>query len=130
MGEIKFRAWDKVNKKMRNDFFVRADGWVMSGGKFVNTTHKKQKFIIMRSTGLKDNYGNEIYEGDILGEEKESFAVVVWIEEETRFGLKFPNGHIDKSRMTLIDWFDNWKYRNWRVIGNIYENPELLEVNK
>jgi len=123
MRKIKFRAWDKKLNRFDDRFPLELRDFGKLGYTIANNDFVFQQYI-----GLKDRSGREIYEGDVLGEEEEPFAVVVWDEEGARFGLKFPNDHIDKSRMTLIDWFDNWKYRNWRVIGNIYENPELLEV--
>ena len=86
--------------------------------------------ILMQYTGLKDRKGNDIYEGDILGEDDKVFAVVVWIAEQTRFGLMFPPfDSVDKSRMALMDWFDHWQYTDWQVIGNIFENSDLLNNN-
>jgi hypothetical protein len=77
-----------------------------------------RKYQVMQYTGLKDNSGKEIYESDIL-----SFDNKVW------------GGKITKH--FLIEWKDNsacfigvgvpsdWKI-HCEVIGNIYENPELL----
>jgi|GEM_PF-4447733 len=79
-------------------------------------------------TGYTDRWGQRIKEGDVLGEEGNPFAVVVWDSQDNRFRLKFlPEGVIDHSRMTLEDWFDHWKYTDWKVLGNIHENPELIK---
>jgi len=128
MRLIKFRAWHKKLKAMFLDVGVNK-GDVLYDTRW----YRKDEVVLMQYTGLRDMNGREIYEGDILGEEDEPFAIVVWVEEEARFGLKFPSidgGYVDKSRITLTDWFDHWRYRNWKVIGNIYENPELLDEER
>ena len=62
MREIKFRAWDNKQNKMRNDgFSIYYDGSIQ----FADSIESKD-FILMQYTGLKDKNGKEIYEGDIL----------------------------------------------------------------
>lgn len=83
---------------------------------------------LMQSTGLKDKVGNEIYEGDILlfnnsiNDEKWKCAVV---HRHGSFVCEYL-----KNR--TYNHFDCWNVPkvSWEVIGNIYENPELLEVPK
>ena len=106
MREIKFRAW---NSKGMTYFTL-------------NHTGLRGLTELMQYTGLKDNYGIEIYEGDIVGDAEKVFGIVVWDKENARFTIEFPSG-IDTSRMSIADWFDHWKYTDWRVIGNKYENP-------
>lgn len=68
-------------------------------------------------TGLKDKNGVEIYEGDILSDENLTKGIVKYDNYEAAFLVDFSKNDIHN----LID-VDTWA----EVIGNIYENPELL----
>ena len=135
MRELKFRAWDKRYKRMSQPFGIGGDISCLvyfpeENGKLDSilievVACEKERFVIMQYTGLKDLEGREIYEGDIIGENKEVFGIVVWDKANARFAVKFDN-YVDASRMSIYDWMEHWKYRNWRVIGNIYQNPEIL----
>jgi len=140
MREIKFRGkracipeWvygDLVYSDQKNVFIIektRYRSYSIKCGAAEN--YKVIPKTVGQYTGLKDVNGRKIYEGDILGDDNDVFAVVVWVKEGARFGLQF-DGQIDTNRMTITDWFDTWKYTDWKVIGNIYDNPELLEVQK
>src|SRR3989304_9140917 len=79
------------------------------------------EFEIMQYTGLKDKNGKEIYEGDIL-RTNEHIDFIVW--NEKKCGFSYSN---DKSNMSLPQWFEHGQYSGTEIIGNIYENPELLK---
>ena len=117
MREIKFRAWD--GRKI-----IQSYAHIGSGGRMYtsHTQNPEPDYIVMQYTGLKDRHGVEIYEGDIIkyitqyyGNKVEHQKVVEWIDdmqddsfgESLSMGYRFHGGDIE-------------------VIGNIYENPDLL----
>lgn len=112
MRQIKFRAWDKRT----NEMFT--DGLVVSKDGILCCFNGENQCEIMQFTGLNDKNGKEIYEGDI---------VVVKSENNKLIGRVF--WEIDRYRIADKMWV-NSIYRlnefDLKVIGNIYENPELL----
>jgi len=129
MRTIKFRAWDKEDKKMYEVYHLCPQN-IESGGirLFKSKMHCDENLWqslgsveLMQFTGLTDKNGKEIYEGDIL---------------ETGNGLKFPvewNIAWGCWMMAGLEpfitqcnnvYFDETKFGE--VIGNIYENPELI----
>ena len=124
MREIKFRAWLKYKKEMldnaRPDFFCKQLHYLCdnsAGGQDVLGV-STEDIELMQYTGLKDTNNKEIYEGDIfhIGSKKILY-VVEWID----CGLKGKQIR-NKSCIGLDYWKDDIE-----VIGNIYENPELIE---
>lgn len=116
MREIKFRAWDKENNKMfhygsNEGFFAHAEC---------------HDWPVMQYTGLKDKNGKEIYEGDIIEYLSmtgiSTRGVVEW-GQTAAFYLHSP----DQGNL-LFDEFTGCFHEDehWKVLGNIYENPELI----
>lgn len=93
-------------------------------------------------TGLRDKNGKLIFEGDILKGfsypflsegEYNYYAVVVWLENSPAFGIytiKNPKSKVRGISSGNTEYMDEWDSNNWEVIGNVYDNPELLEVER
>ena len=131
--DIKFRAWLKEEKKMviveTIDFSEKSIQY-LEKNEIIDTYLLRTKFLedidLMQYTGLKDKNGKEIYEGDIL---KYNFpydgrlkhvSLVKFVETEASFGIKDRYGNeIPLYRIAANNYFE--------VIGNIYENEELLK---
>lgn len=81
-------------------------------------------YSIMQSTGLFDKNGKEIFEGDIV-DYKGRKAVIKWHGSYASFIYRF----VDELNKRSAEWYQLYlTYLKCEVIGNIYENPELLEV--
>jgi uncharacterized phage protein (TIGR01671 family) len=129
---IKFRAWDERNNKWitDGDIYMSHDGQFFAGD-FDNppvvAIHESK---ITFSTGLKDKYGQEIYEGDILGARVDSRDILKCevLFNSPSFCRKWLNQNTVKLRGTeteVLPWNTHIIYE---VLGNIYENPNLLEI--
>lgn len=80
---------------------------------------------LMQSTGLKDKNGKEIFKGDIV-DYKGRKALVSWHGSYASFIYRF----VDELQKRNAEWNPLYlAYMRCEVIGNIYENPELWEVN-
>ena len=79
---------------------------------------------LMQSTGLKDKNGKEIFEGDILKSNKYITSVFY---ERGAYCVKFRRNPNTTVTMNVISFIEKYKTK---IVGNIYENPELLEVKE
>jgi hypothetical protein len=75
-----------------------------------------ERFVVMQYTGLRDKNHKEIYEGDIIKSKLDNIGKVIWKDSMAAFYIIFKQGN---------DLLEGWN-RDGEVIGNIYENPELL----
>ena len=115
--EIKFRAWDKlVNQWVKFNQPPKAVTG-KSTSRILNIHGSDDNVVFMQFTGLKDKNGQEIYEGDIVKIDG-MVGKVFWDKEWTQF----------KCQWTPHQFFSLMTYpKNREVIGNIYENKELLK---
>ena len=144
MREIKFRAWDRirmynVEKLVIGDVSYpdEVEGYNIWG-------EDKSSMILMQYTGLKDKNGKEIYEGDIvLYPTTESEYVDVGVGNvkvaEQQINNFYPIEFFEGEFGMNVKQDDETLYKGWQslkeikscvdyieIIGNIYENPELL----
>jgi len=111
---IKFKAWDRNSAKFIGWFRMLKDGF----GSYLNNVHYK----VLQFTGLKDKNGKEIYEGDIIktlfmGQKGIIIGEVIWADSGFFVGYK-------EYKDDLFPWSF---YKVVEVIGNKFENPELLK---
>jgi len=127
MRENKFRAWNKKERRLYSPFLLDDIGtdefglYIICEKDYMRGSW--EDYIIMQYTGLKDKNGKEIYEGDVIKYRE------------------YPNN--EKSELCKIEWLDSYEGDGFKmtgfvspaydyptdieIIGNIHENPELLE---
>lgn len=121
--KINIRAWDKIDNRMAPVEELHR-GWVAipvydeDGGHLEK--RKLDDVVLMLDTGLHDKNGKEIYEGDILGkknpEDVGGFS--------GKWKIEFGHSTCDDYGSETIGY--RMVEKDYEIIGNIYENPELL----
>ena len=117
----KFRAWDKETKTMNGMAEI-----YRNRNQEIELHPRDENIILMQSTGLKEKNGKEIFEGEIV-DYKGRKAVIKWHGSYASFIYRF----VDELKERVSEWHPLFlAYYHFEVIGNIYENPELLEVEE
>ena len=128
MREIEFRAWDNLEKRMRKvvSLYWRDDKLVSAKLEGDNEPISIEgRLVIEEWTGLYNRAGQKIYVGDILALYRKDGSIdnvcqVIWDELDDEYNWK-PVG--EDSWSDIFSAF----YDDYKVIGNIHENPELVE---
>lgn len=123
-----FRAWDKETQSLRDVLVI---DWLnelvdLEGGRI---DRQFDEVELMQFTGLKDKNGVEIFEGDIVAVENHPFQR----KENSSVGMEIEGDYVVGWNQHDLTWCVGdlllARLKPYvRVIGNIYENPELLEV--
>lgn len=133
---IKFRAWDKDNKRWlrHNDPQhmipprYPATIWDSETDFTFQLTTMLFDIVLCQFTGLHDKNGKEIWEGDVVADADKYDTgedVSRWVVVYRDGSFWFQNPRDSRNRNTF-DWLKDNDCWNEKVIGNIYENPELL----
>jgi uncharacterized phage protein (TIGR01671 family) len=163
MREIKFRAWDRAEKRMVTDMnseglilIPTSPGWGVAQSNEVKGVNEWDDYLFswtdadiidgrwepLQFTGLWDKNGKEIYEGDIIIRpveptdwNKKQFhinklsmekSLIVWDEENAGFEERFRPGNSMHPFFEIVRLVD--VENKIEIIGNIYENTELIKV--
>ena len=117
--EIKFRAWDKRHNSMEyiNDLY-----WFEENGIH---NFNDDNYVFMQNTGLKDKNGKEIYDSDIVKVTWGSGKIVFYeVKYCGSLGYHYLRDTKNKEDDDIICIYD---YSQMDVIGNVFDNPELLK---
>lgn len=137
MREFKFRAWVLKDEAL--------DGLMENTMEYdVESFHdplyeyKRGNIILMQYTGLEDKNGRELYELDITKDKFGNLDVICWVNSSGAYATVPINLYLEgEYEYTVVDefgtdcFFENNAPGDFlEVIGNIYENPELLEESE
>ena len=121
--EFKFKMWDKRDKEMsQHDEII-----VLPSEDTLDSIFKTDRYLFLLYSGLKDENGNEIYDGCIHSEKVEVDGEMI----DSTLPVVFENGAFwldesyakDKSLLKLLCEYNDAPLN---IVGNIYENPKLL----
>lgn len=130
----KFRCWDErlgLTEVVSIDFFrkkIKINHWEYGDSNFFPL----DEVVLMQSTGLKDKNGVEIFEGDIVKvtDEDEAYSYISVVKNYAEegypaFDIEYPSDWEYESN--ALSTIMSGGYETIEIIGNIYENPNLLE---
>lgn len=121
----RFRAWDKEYKEM-----VQVDALVFDE-QIIKATYKNgnvvkediKNYVLMQSTGLRDKNGKEIFEGDVAKMAKNVYSEPTYYEVVRHRGGAY---RLESKQYGCELWL---RHTDCEIAGDIYKNPELLEVS-
>lgn len=124
----KFRAWDKISKTMFPVMMIDfGQSYVMI--EEINGLWCERGFDeveLMQSTGLFDENGKELFENDVIRDSDGFEGIVQYDESYGMYGIAYLPTLSNGIDMTFEELKDNFRNK-FEVIGNVWENPELLE---
>ena len=133
MVDNKFKIWDEENKEMIGPFNLRSaiNNWEYITGRLAFEKH----YRLIWFTRLKDKNGKERFENDIIKGKytKKTYDALVFqkgefIAIQQMCGLKIINEKIESEDNDFVRYGGSVEYFNEEIIGNIFENPELIKI--
>lgn len=131
MRDLKFRAWDNTNNKMIIPGIYDSFHLHMTWTGNVYKEGKLQDYIFMQFTGLKDKNGKEMYFEDVViirddesdnPPHAQTFKIV---QDDFGIPVFYSLGHYEN--WDFLEFFSSRRNNDFEIIGNMYENPELLK---
>lgn len=114
---IKTKAWDYEKKKWVEHYSINPEGFAYTD----ESEEPNFNINLLQFTGLKDKHGKEIYEGDIIEFEYHNGGGFSRVKEP----VTFYNGQFSVWQESINNYNENCE-----IIGNIFENPKILNENK
>ena len=135
----KFRAWDRTRNEMNyrvmvgncdtnDENWTCPSIWVEDKQRWV---HFDDYECIMQSTGLHDKNGKEIFEGDVIAIEVDDTETPInaRVSQNSKIGVLMFHVFEDNEDVPMVELLEDNSVA-FEIIGNVYENPELLEVTE
>lgn len=130
---LKYRMWNKITSKLH-----RVDGLYFDNKEvqYIDEVGilrfiKFENSILMQSTGLHDKNGKEIFEGDVIAIEVDDTGTPInaRVFQNSKIGVLMFHVFEDNEDVPMVELLEDNSVA-FEIIGNIYENPELLEVTE
>lgn len=118
MREIKFRAWDMKEKKMYDVYMGLSDACPDDMQPIDRVFEWPEIYIPLQYTGLKDKNGVQAHYGDLFRNNEGDILLIEKDVEGVQWRTRLPNKNYEYGTIFQV--------KKGEVIGNIYENPELL----
>ncbi|WP_247949695.1 YopX family protein [Streptococcus mitis] len=119
----RYRAWLKKEQKMDN--YIDHISWLEDElyciGDGITYMVSAEDLVLMQSTGLKDKNGKEIFEGDIVKMAKDVYSEPTYYEVVRHYGGAY---RLESKQHGCELWL---RHADCEVVGNVYENRDLLE---
>ena len=121
--KLKFRAWLKKRQEMDNeiDHISWLEDELYCIGDGITYMVSAEDLVLMQSTGLVDKNGKEIFEGDIVKMSKDVYSEPTYYEVVRHYGGAY---RLESKQHGCELWL---RHTDCKVVGNVYENRELLE---
>jgi uncharacterized phage protein (TIGR01671 family) len=142
MRDFQFKVWDNdSNRFLEIDYInfnrdgsikelILIDGYDFDIGCVEYHSYTPNDVEILQYSGIKDKNGKKIYEGDII-EKYISTDGLKPKKKKIKLKIYFEHGEFKAKRITKVPksykWYNRGVFYDCKIIGNIYENPELLK---
>lgn len=129
----KFRAYDSGSlcRMYQPDEIMVGDGniWIIDEDDVAGSWIVNNDLNLMQSTGLKDKNGKEVFEGDVIAIEVDDTGTPInaRVFQNSKIGVLMFHVFEDNEDVPMVELLEDNSVA-FEIIGNIYENPELLEV--